>query len=554
MKVFNLLTACAIAAPLLFVSCNSDDTLTAPGSDAGAGITFTVGIAGDAGDVLSRGRGDADGENYDKGLDGENKVNNVMIVIYTRPINYSGTDGKVVKVLYATALQKDSYSTVPTDVTYFDPTPSYYPQSDVLTTVSVGSKKLSDAYYKSDIQIENESPLEVGKRYYAIALCNFGDLSSDIKDMTLREFRDKIYTGSLFDSKTPDNNNENDKTIRQYDNFRMSGINEKSFIWERKAGESLNLGEFLVQRLAARLDVTFGEPQKEFVNRGSYLEDGYLRLAVYTKDDNGDPVIERTDGNEWTDYNAEGKQWKMPEYSFYLTDLQIVNAVNTGMYLIERSSPLSPTHKDDAGNSPQPVYLDNEGWDSFTSGIRKATKYIFCPPGKAYEATYSLYKKAGYTNLCKLIKAGEFLNDNAVYYDNKKNSYVVGYLTENTCSQEHYTRLRIVGYTNAQTSGSFTKAPSRDGAYDPSTDVNLKKVVGDIPIMHNTDSKSHIMDYAVVRNTIYRLGIKVYANKNKIYFRYYYEEPGASNQKEYGVACFLENVDDNTQNNPVIND
>lgn len=519
MKVFNLLTACAIAAPLLFVSCNSDDIITPPDSDAdGVRISFSLGVTAGPADVASRA---ADGELYDKGLDGENAVNNAMIVIYDRPIN-SAEDGKIVKVFYVDSQLKNADFTS-TDATYFDPTASLYPQSDVLNSISVGTKGITKGYHADiEIQRDQEMPFEVGKRYYAIALCNFEDMSKTFEGKSLKDFRDYVYTGKLY---------ETSSNIKEYYDFRMTGINETSFVWQRNT-QDVDLGDFMVQRLAARVDVSFGAD--DYKNPGQFDQE-YIKLAVYTKNEKGEYVV-----NE--------------DKFFYLTDLQIVNAVNTGTYLIERSSPYAPTYRDGAGKAPVPVYLDNEGWESYEDfQKRRATKYVFCPSEKGYKENYTLLKEPNYEHIGQLIGGGTFFNDN-VSYDIKKNSSLVGYIPENTCSENHFTMLRIVGKTNATTTDIFTQSRAAGDFDDP----DLKNVVGDIPIMHNTNASSHVMQYAVVRNTIYRLHIKIYANDNKIYFRYYYcgpnENADSANQEVYVATPFDSTVEDYNPENPTIND
>lgn len=532
MKVFNLLTACVIAASLSFVSC-SDDALTTSGVDAeGFKISFSLGVSAGPDCAVSRDDKDSweNGKYYDMGLDGERHISNAMIVVYDRPLNYTGDDGKVVKVFYIDAPGPFTPSKDKGSASYFDPVPSYYPQTDVLNRVNVGSTMLSDACTQT-FEVKDEAPLQVGKRYYAIALCNLGDMTSTFEGKPLKEFRDYVYKGDLYEHK--------DKDIKGYTNFAMSGINEESFIWERKTQGTLDLGSYLVQRMTARVDLSLGDPVTEFVNQATYTTDGFIQLAVYTQ----------AEGS--TEYAIQTTDDGTPKFMFYLTDVQIVKAVNNGMYLIERSSPHSPSYRDENNQPPQPVYLDNEGWLNYTDfAKRRATKYVFCPPGKSYNAEpYSLWKKSGYESLCDLISAGSFYNTDT--YANKKNSTLVGYIPENTCSENNYTMLRIEGYTNASTSAIFTG--SRAG-FNPSEHPDFKHVVGDIPIMHNTAEDSHVMDYAVVRNTIYRLRVKVLANDNKIYFRWYYVEPGATGQKEYDVACFYKDVADNNEDNPEIND
>lgn len=527
MKVFNLLTACVIAAPLLFVSCNSDDTLTAPGSDAGGmSVTLTLGVSAGPADIASR----ADGDNYDMGLSGEREVNDAMLVIYDRPINYDGDDGKVVKVLYLPSPLSFTPSSDTTSPSYFDPVPSFYPQTDVLNRITVGSTVLSDACQKT-FEVKDDI-LEIGKRYYAIALCNFGDMTSVFEGMSLKTFRDYVYTGALYDPAAAN--------IKGYTNFRMTGINEESFIWERKTDGSLNLGQYLVQRLAARVDVSFGTVPDEFQNQDKYTDVGYMQLAVYTKAENA------------TEYTIS------KDYSFYLTDIKIINASKKGTYLIERSAPTPPVYKDGQIINNNAVYLDNEAWENFSSGLRKPTKYVFSPYGTSKDYTnLDLVTESGYTTLCALIKGGNFFNDELAssYYDNKRNSSLVGYIPENTCS-DYNTIMRIEGYTRAPSYNVFTgsRAPSEGFNLSNPTANGFKFVAGEIDITHNTDKNSIVMDNDVVRNTIYRLSIKVLANDNKIYFRYYFNMPGADSQREYTATAFKREVGENPNDDDNIND
>ena len=516
MKFHSLFLTALAALSLGLGGCSDDDIVSGPDGDGdSAQITFSIGVASRTTDysraVLQ----------YDNGLDGERQVNNAMIIIYDRPLNTPGDDGKVVKVVYLDKLGKD-YAGETAEATYVDPSPSYYPQTDVLNYVKVGKVKVSDKYvYKENAEDkanvfsidESKRPLEVGRRYYATALCNFGNLSTTFEDMSLKDFRDYIYKGNLYDAKNAD--------IKKYDNFRMTGLNETSFIWERESAGAVNLGSFLVQRLAARLDVMLGDVDVDYYNPD-------IRLNIYTEDSDG--------------------KLKVTNQYFYLTDLSIINNVNaiaTGSYLVERSSVYSPSFRDDKGNAPVPVYFDNEGWAASGSNyLTNASKYVYSPSPKSHETEYSLYQKAGYASFQDLISAGSFYYDNDAIV-NKRNSALVGYLTENTNSS-NYTVLRIKGRTNASTSEIFpnvSRAVPELGGAD-----GYYEVTGEIPIRHNLDTESDRMRYAIVRNTIYRVRIKVIARENKIYFRYYYTEPGANNQKDYtDHTPFIQEVGENNK-------
>ncbi len=503
MKFHSLCLTAFAALSFTFAGCSNDDIISSPTGDGeGTQFTLSIGVASRAAEMSRATVGS------DEGLAGERQVNDAMIIIYDRPLNSPGDDGKIVKVVYLDNLGTRSQGQT-IEAKYVDPNPSYYPQTDVLNYVKVGKVSVSDHYDCPTFSIdESVKPLEVGKRYYATAVCNFGNMVGTFTDMSLKDFREYVYTGKLY--------TESDD-IKSYTNFRMSGINETSFIWQRNATVPLDLGYFLVQRIAARLDVMLGDDGVDFTWPQDNSED--LILNIYTE-------------------GEDGKLTKSDKL-FYLTDLRILNDVNSGSYLIERSSPFSPSYRDQNNKAAVPMYFDNEGWEvSGSQYLTNATKYVYSPSSKTYRTEYSLVPEG--KSLFKLIDAGKFIYDEDVS-GNKKYSSIVGYLNENTNSSR-YTVLRIAGSTNALTSEIFPTV-SRDV---PSGDYY--KVTGEIPIRHSLNTESDRMRYAIVRNTIYRVRIKVIAREGKIYFRYYYAEPGKDNQKDYtDHTPFIQEVGENTK-------
>lgn len=536
MKFHSLFLTVFMALSLSMGSCSNDDAIKVPdGESDGLKLTFNIGVASRAGDDgLSR----ADGEYFDMGLPGERAVSNAVIIIYDRPINApNAADGKIVKSFYITGLESFTPSDYPDRAGYFDPNSAFYPQSDVLNTISVGKVRFSNFYKKTiEVKPEEASDFEVGKRYYATAICNFGNITGQFRPGdSLSTLRDYVYRDELYRVKEPNysengfniSNTKGSEGIRAYSEFRMSGINETSFNWKQNEGE-FKLGDFMVQRLAARLDVMFGEARTDFINQESYFTDKEIILAVYTDevDDKGE---------------STGNLVINSSYDFYLTDLEIVNNVetdgqnnqNTHMYLIERSSKVAPSGSE-ATDASSVVYFDNEGWTS--DKHLAATKYVYSPTNKSHKKAYSLTAISGYRSLPDLIKAGVFYNDDSSYYENKKASSIVGYLAENTNSSNH-TILRVKGWTNASTSGIF-QGTSR------AVPTGYHEVVGEIPIYHSLNSTC--MRYGVVRNTIYRIRIKIVARDNKVYFEYYYVTPNSSNQKPFTASGFLAEVGENT--------
>lgn len=514
MKFHSLFLTALTALSLTLGGCSNDDTIKNPDGDGdGAKITFSIGVASGPAGALSR----ADEVGYDEGLDGENAVNDAMLIIYDRPINSTDPSAKIIKTVKIDGLTAAGSNSTE-EAEYYDP--AYYPQSGVTNTIKVGDVRVSKSYNKT-IEIEDsELSLKVGQRYYATAVCNLSQVEyskiSALEGESLQELRDYVYKGKLYTE---------GEDIKHYTDFCMTGINEISFLWERKTStdDPLQLDKLLVQRLAARLDVMLGENGVDVINYWNRLE-----LAVFTENSDKNFALEMMEGK-----------------SFYLTDLKIIHNVDpekNGTYLLERSSSQAPS------SGVIPVYFDNEGWEKDKNGNVKfanASKYVYSysKSPREFMADYSL--KTGYSSLFDLIDKGTFYNQG--YEGNKENSSIVGYLTENTNSS-NYTVLRIEGYTNAGTSAIFqAKSRAVDGIdYIPD---GYNKVIGDIPIRHSLNPNSDLMRYAVVRNTIYRVRIKVVARDNKIYFRYYYangSNQDPENLEDYVDAYFIKEVGDAT--------
>lgn len=558
MKFHSLFLTALTALSLTLGSCSNDDAVKSPDGDAdGPKITFTIGVASCDGDNdLSR----ADGEYYDKGLKGEKTIKNATIIIYDRPLNAPKGTGKIVKTIYVDEeknelSKKYTESNKKEDATYFDPVASYYPQSDVVNKIKVGEVQLSN-YYNMTIEVnEKDVALEYGKTYYATAICNFGDMKATFQGKDLDVLRNYIYEGKLYKAEYPADGAKRtnlgtsmgSEGIRAYSEFRMAGINETSFFWERNPnGGSVNLGDFMVQRLAARVDVMFGEPgvTAEFLNQAPgntsyyYFDNNEshsnpIQIAVYTEN-GGNLTIDETK-------------------IFYLEDLQITNNVypegnhqtnnqSTCMYLIERSSVNPPSQ------GVTPVYFDNEGWEGKGGNPHySATKYVYSPSTRKFCTNYeSFHTVARYDNLNYLIKAGVFYNDTDAdknYYKNHRNSSLVGYIGENTNSADNYVKIRVVGRTDANTSSIFTPG-SQSNVKSRYTDIGeCKRVAGEITLYHSQNTSVSRMRNAVVRNTIYRVRIKIVARDNKIFFEYYYVSPDGSAQKVYNAeGAFLSDV------------
>lgn len=465
MKVLNLLTACAIAAPLLFVSCSDDsvDNIDVPAVSDGP-VTFSLGMG-----VVTQAPRVSRALSHETGFDYENEIQDAMVIIYSAPLNSNG--GEIVYTHYFSSLTPGTNSeTTITPHTYY---------SD-----GSGLKDWpSDYAYKT----VNKYGLEFGANipdgtYYIIALANVGDLS--LRITSLEGLRNFVYDNDLY-------HQASNGTCSK---FAMAALSEERFTLSRSSlsDGTKSLPTLYVQRMAARIDLVFGK-------QGSAISD----LA----DNNYDYVI-LANGVDYP-YNS-GNSVYFPVYDaekgsrisgavVVLDKLGIKNVVKSGQYLLERNN--YNTYNDI-------TILGNEA---------------FAESGYANYLVKSPVNGITYYDYSNISANSGFIGDANRTGEIDGNKYgLLGYAGENTFATHSdankYTAVTFSGYTNL-VKGHFDGATGVTGNGGDFADVS-----GAIPVRHSTGTldTSKPLAYGIVRNTIYRIKIRFYASGETIYARYYY--------------------------------
>lgn len=467
MKVFNLLTACAIAAPLLFVSCSDDsgDNIDVPAVTDGP-VTFSLGMG-----VVTQAPRVSRALSHETGFDYENEIQDAMVIIYSAPLNSNG--GEIVYKQYFSSLTPGTNSE--TTITPH----SYYSDGS-------GSKEWpSNFNYKT----VNKYELDFGANipdgtYYIIALANVGDLS--LRITTLDGLRNFVYDEDLYQA--------SDENHTNYSKFAMAALSEEKFTLNRSSlsNGTLTLPPLYVQRLAARIDLVFGKQGSTI----SHLADNNYDYVILANDvdypyNNGNSVY-------FPVYDAEKKN-RISGAVVVLDKLGIKNVVKSGQYLLERNN---------FNTCNNITILGNEAFGD--SGY--ATYLVKSPDnGISYYDYSNISANSGFIGDAN--RTGEI--------DGNKYG-VLGYVGENTFANHSdankYTAVTFSGYTNL-VKGHFDGATGATGNGGDFADVS-----GAIPVRHSTGTldTSKPLAYGIVRNTIYRIKIRFYASGETIYARYYY--------------------------------
>lgn len=204
-----------------FASCASDTTsdLPLPSKDMKAYLQVKVTVDGSGDTRASRAAGPQGGEEGDgreTGLDNENKVNSLTVLLYKSDKDDLSDDNATIDYVYTfTNLNKVTPPTSGKDATY--------------TTVP---KEIDAAI--------------VGKNYHVIVIANADDMTSSCKEKKISEVRDlqmsKVCT--------------RDADITKFSNFIMSS-KEDAMIDFTKEGSETNpyVVNVDIERLAARIDI-----------------------------------------------------------------------------------------------------------------------------------------------------------------------------------------------------------------------------------------------------------------------------------------------------------
>ena len=221
MKIITL-SLLALLLVMSFASCASDTTsdLPLPSKDMKAYLQVKVTVDGSGDTRASRAatgpQGGEDGDGRETGLDNENKVNSLTVLLYKSEENDLSDDNAIIEYVYTfTNLNKVTPPTSGKDATY--------------TTVP---KEIDAAI--------------VGKNYHVIVIANADDMTSKCKGKKISEVRDlqmsKVCT--------------RDADITKFSNFIMSSKKDARIDFTTEGSETDPYQVAVdIERLAARIDI-----------------------------------------------------------------------------------------------------------------------------------------------------------------------------------------------------------------------------------------------------------------------------------------------------------
>lgn len=208
-----------------FASCASDTTsdLPLPSKDMKAYLQIKVTVEGSGDTRASRATtgplGGEDGDGRETGLDNENEVNSLTVLLYKSDKDDLSEDATIDYVYTFTGLNKETTSSGK-DATY-----------------TTGPREIDAAI--------------VGKNYHVIVIANADDMTSSCKGKKISEVRDlrmsKVCT--------------RDADITKFSNFIMSSKEDAKIDFSGKSGSGTGtesdpyLVEVDIERLAARIDI-----------------------------------------------------------------------------------------------------------------------------------------------------------------------------------------------------------------------------------------------------------------------------------------------------------
>ena len=231
MKTITL-SLLALLLVMSFASCASDTTsdLPLPSKDMKAYLQVKVTVEGSGDTRASRAatgpQGGEDGDGREPGINKENDVNSLTVLLYESDKNDLSDDNAKIDYVYTfTNLTKATASTSGSDATY--------------TTVP---KEIDAAI--------------VGKNYHVIVIANADDMTSRCKGKKISEVRDlqmlKVCT--------------RDADITKFSNFIMSSKKDAKIDFTKEGSETNPyLVDVNIERLAARIDII---PNADYDDKG----------------------------------------------------------------------------------------------------------------------------------------------------------------------------------------------------------------------------------------------------------------------------------------------
>lgn len=264
------LSLLALLLVMSFASCASDTTsdLPLPSKDMKAYLQVKVTVEGSGDTRASRAtsgpQGGEDGDGRETGINHENDVNSLTVLLYQSEENDLSDDNAIIEYVYTfTNLNKVTPPTSGKDATY--------------TTVP---KEIDAAI--------------VGKNYHVIVIANADDMTSRCKGQKIKDVRDlqmsKVCT--------------RDADITKFSNFIMSSKKDARIDFTTKKGSETDpyLVEVDIERLAARIDIiptaTYNETDKGYyynVMDGTNVVGGFKLESVTPSKvlTNGEYLIKR---------------------------------------------------------------------------------------------------------------------------------------------------------------------------------------------------------------------------------------------------------------------
>lgn len=234
MKTITL-SLLALLLVMSFASCASDTTsdLPLPSKDMKAYLQIKVTVDGSGDTRASRAakgpKGGEEGDGTEKGLDHENEVNSLAVLLYKSEENDLSDDNAIIDYVYTfTNLNTVTPPTSGKDATY--------------TTVP---KEIDAAI--------------VGKNYHVIVIANADDMTSKCKGQKIKDVRDlqmsKVCT--------------RDADITKFSNFIMSSKKDAKIDFTKEGSETDPYQVTVdIERLAARIDIipnaTYNETDKGY--------------------------------------------------------------------------------------------------------------------------------------------------------------------------------------------------------------------------------------------------------------------------------------------------
>lgn len=284
MKTITL-SLLALLLVMSFASCASDTTsdLPLPSKDMKAYLQVKVTVDGSGDTRASRAitepLGGEDGNGREPGINHENDVNSLTVLLYKSEENDLSDDNAIIEYVYTfTNLNKVTPPTSGKDATY--------------TTVP---KEIDAAI--------------VGKNYHVIVIANADDMTSRCKGQKIKDVRDlqmsKVCT--------------RDADITKFSNFIMSSKKDARIDFTTKKGSETDpyLVEVDIERLAARIDIiptaTYNDTDKGYyynVMDGTNVVGGFKLESVTPSKvlTNGEYLIKRVSPKALTSITYFGEE------------------------------------------------------------------------------------------------------------------------------------------------------------------------------------------------------------------------------------------------------